>query len=172
MDFNVGDFVLYGTDGVCRINEVTERKLGDDLCKYFILIPIYDEKSTIFVPLSNEKLLNKMRCVTTESELAAMAEDLKNSDIEWIDADSQRKEVFRQIIEESRTYDLLKLLKLIYVHKEERLAEGKKLHVADERIMKDAEKILYDEVAYSLSITHEEAGSYIEDMLGLGYKNA
>lgn len=166
MDFKVGDFVLYGTDGVCRISEVTEREIGGERYRYFILVPVYDEKSTIFLPLGNEKLLNRMRPVVSQGEFDSIAEEVAKSEYEWIESDSQRKEAFRLIIDESCTYDLLKLLKMVYTHREERLADGKKLHVVDERVMKEAEKILQDEVAYSFKISREEAMFRIVEKLG------
>ena len=41
----------------------------------------------------------------------------------------------------------------IYLHKKDREAEGKRLHMSDERFYKDAEQILYNEFQYVLDLT-------------------
>ena len=48
------------------------------------------------------------------------------------------------------------MIKAIYAHKKEREAEGKRLHMSDERFLKDAEQILYNEFQYVLNMTSKE----------------
>lgn len=166
MNYKIDDIVLYGTDGVCRISDVTERKIGGDTLKYLILMPVYNSSSTIFVPLANEKLLGKMRMIPSEKDLVETIERASNADVDWIENDLRRKEEFHQILDNGDTYSLVCLLKSIYKHQSERMSEGKKLHVVDERIMKEAEKVLCDEASYSLGINRSCVGSYIREKLG------
>ena len=54
------------------------------------------------------------------------------------------------------------MIKAIYAHKKAREAEGKRLHMADERFFKDAEQILYNEFQYVLDLKdREELMQYI-----------
>ena len=168
MKYKIDDIILYGTDGVCRITDVTERKIGNDTFKYLMLVPIYNEGSTILVPLANESLLNKMHILPSKIEFMDMIENVKNSEPQWIENDTKRKEEFRQILDKGDSYSLICFLKAIYKHQCERIALGKKLHVVDERIMKDAEKVICDEASYSLGISRDGALSYIHDILGYG----
>ena len=168
MKYKIDDIILYGTDGVCRITDVTERKIGNDTFKYLMLVPVYNEGSTILVPLANERLLNKMSIVPSKSEFMDMIERVRNSEVQWIDNDIKRKEEFHQILDNGDAYSLICLLKAIYKHQCERIAAGKKLHVVDERIMKDAEKVICDEASYSLGISRDGVLSYIHDILGYG----
>ena len=48
------------------------------------------------------------------------------------------------------------MIKAIYAHKKEREAEGKRLHMSDERFFKDAEQILYNEFQYVLNLDSKE----------------
>ncbi|MGN1092504.1 MAG: CarD family transcriptional regulator [Monoglobaceae bacterium] len=168
MKYKIDDIILYGTDGVCRITDVTERKIGNDTFKYLMLVPVYNEGSTILVPLANESLLNKMHILPSKIEFMDMIESVKNSEPQWIENDTKRKEEFRQILDKGDSYSLICFLKAIYKHQCERIAAGKKLHVVDERIMKDAEKVICDEASYSLGISRDGALSYIHDILGYG----
>ena len=40
---------------------------------------------------------------------------------------------------------------------------GRKLHIADERILKDAEHIFYDEIAFVLNISQNEVVPFIHE---------
>ena len=78
--------------------------------------------------------------------------------------------MFCRILDSGDTYSLICLLKSIYKHKYDRISDGKKLHVIDERIMKEAEKVLCDETAYLLGIERESAGLFIRERLGFEEK--
>ena len=41
------------------------------------------------------------------------------------------------------------------------MERGKKLHIADERMLREAEKMICDEFAYVLGISQEEVPAYI-----------
>ena len=45
------------------------------------------------------------------------------------------------------------------------MARGKKLHVADERMLQEAEKMICDEFSYVLGIPKEEVPSYITNSM-------
>ena len=51
------------------------------------------------------------------------------------------------------------------VAEQERQAQGKKMHVSDERFFKEAEKLLYDEFAMVLEIKPEEVLPFILEQL-------
>ena len=40
MEYQINDTVMYGADGVCIISEITERKIGTEIHKYYILKPV------------------------------------------------------------------------------------------------------------------------------------
>ena len=48
--YKKGDTVLYVSEGVCKITDITEKKFGDDSIEYYILTPVFNNRSTFFVP--------------------------------------------------------------------------------------------------------------------------
>ena len=50
---------------------------------------------------------------------------------------------------------------LHYLRQQQQIANGKKLHISDERFFKDAEKIITEEIAYIFSITKESVHDFI-----------
>ena len=59
------------------------------------------------------------------------------------------------------------MIKTLYIHKKEREADGKRLHVMDENFFKDAEQILYHEFEYVLKLPGKDAlMAYILERIG------
>ena len=66
--FKVNDVVIYGSAGICKIVDIRDEKLGDEVNKYYILKPVFDEKNTFFVPVLNENLTSKIHDILTYDE--------------------------------------------------------------------------------------------------------
>ena len=66
------------------------------------------------------------------------------------------------------TYDCVDLIKLtmsLYVKKKEAEAQKRKFGAVDERFMKEAEELLFGELAAALDIPREDVRGYIEKAL-------
>ena len=48
--FCVGQTVLYGSNGVCMVDDVTEKRIGKTKMQYYVLKPLCNNTSTLFVP--------------------------------------------------------------------------------------------------------------------------
>lgn len=153
--FNTGDTVLYGSEGVCKIIEITEKKFGDTAIEYYVLTPVFSSSSTFFVPTKNETLTSKMHPILTSGEIMSIIETTGEMD-EWIENDTQRKEAFKSIVSGGEIRDIVSMLKSIVRHKSEIEGSGKKLHKADETAYKEAQKILYEEFAMVMDLSKDE----------------
>lgn len=167
MNYSIGDTVLYGSDGVCKIDGISEKKIGRESISYYILKPIYDEKLTIYVPVQNKKLLDKMKHILSEQEIYAVINEAKDSPAKWQNDDTARKEHFKEIIDSGCISDIIKLIHLLYLRKRELIACGKKLRVTDEIILKECEKILFDEFALVLKLKRNQVQTFLTEKLGI-----
>ena len=161
----IGEIVLYGTDGVCRVTEITEKKFGKETTKYYVLCSLYRGNSVIYVPVGNEKLESKMRDIISREELDGIICNMPNEENIWIENEPLRKIKYKEIITGGDRRDLFRLIKTLYDHRIIQENSGKKMHMTDERFMKDAEKILYDEIAHVVGIDHREVLTYIADKI-------
>ena len=75
---------------------------------------------------------------------------------DWIKNDRERQKVYRDTLLFGSSREVLAMARALYLHQVEQLARGKKLHASDERFMRDAEKMIFGELAYVLGITQEE----------------
>ncbi|MEA4853465.1 MAG: CarD family transcriptional regulator [Christensenella sp.] len=163
--YQVNDSVLYGIQGVCKIVEIAEKAFASQKRRYYVLEPIYDNNATIFIPVDNEELTEKMRRVLSKEEIYAVIDGIPEKKENWIENESVRKEQYGKIIAQGDCVELVKLIKALCRFQKELQEEGKKLHVADEHFLKDAEKILYDEFAHVLHLDRDNVLPFIENRI-------
>lgn len=157
--FKVGDTVLYGNTGVCQIVDIRPEQFGDEKRVYYVLKPDDNESSTIYCPVDCCKI-NIRRLLSVE-EIRDLIHTMPDSRMEWIDNDQQRKEVFTQILHKGDRQELVKLIKLLYIHREEMKKVGRKFRASDERIMKEAETVLHGEFAHVLRLDPDQVVPFI-----------
>ena len=153
--FCVGQTVLYGSNGVCMVDDVTEKRIGKTKMQYYVLKPLCNNTSTLFVPTANQQLVSKMRRILTEDEAEAILRNLPPCG-DWNDNKQERSEQFRAIITEGSCVELIRLIRLVRTHGHEQLAGGKRLHISDERFLKEAEKMICEEFSLVLHISRDE----------------
>ena len=154
--FQINDTVTYGTNGVCKIEDITKKEFSGTTKEYYVLKPVNDSAATLYVPVHNEKITGKMKRILSEQEVYQLIETMPEQEYIWFQKDNERKEQYKSIIARGNHGELIGMIKAIYLHKKKREAEGKRLHISDERFFKDAERILYDEFQYVLNIRREE----------------
>lgn len=148
--FQVNDVIIYGAQGVCKITGTEEKTMNGKKKIYFVLKPVKDKSSTIFAPIDNELVLKKMRRLLTKDEIHKLIDSMPEENAVWVENENERKELYKSILAKGDHLELIQMIKAIYAHKKEREAEGKRLHISDERFFKDAEQILYNEFQYVL----------------------
>ncbi len=170
--FCVGDTVLYGSQGVFKIVGTDEKNLDGNKILYFVLKPVYDENSTVFVPLSNNNLISKMRPLLSEEKILETINEFSDGDVIWIDDDNERKEEYQKIIIEGDRKKLIGLIRTICARRARQNKRGRKLHQTDDLILKQAEKLIYDEFAFVLNLKQDEVSSFITDHIDVQKKGA
>ncbi len=160
--FQVNDVIIYGTQGVCKITGTEEKTVSGKKKTYFVLKPVSNQGATIFAPTDNEVVLRKMRRLLTRDEIHKLIDSMRSENAVWVANESERKELYKSTLAKGDRMELIKMIKAIYTYKKEREAEGKRLHLSDERFFKDAEQILYNEFQYVLDLGgRDDLMSYI-----------
>lgn len=172
MMFGVGDTVLYGSQGVCKIVGTDEKVFGGDKILYYVLKPVYDENSTFFVPVSNAELVAKMRSVLSAEQIYNIIKEMPDEETIWIDDENERKQKYQSILAEGDRRKLVKMIKTLHIQQETRHKKGRKLHQSDDYILKQAEKLLYNEFALVLKIKPDEVLPFIMEQINIEKKGA
>ncbi len=160
---SVGETLVYGSSGVCRVEDVCVRDCGSGKREYYVLQPVYDTRSTVYIPTDSEKLVSHVKALLTEEEVYDMISSMPEDGFDWIVNDKERIESFRSILEEGSRHDVIRLLRTLYLRKKELSEKGKKLRSADEAMMQRAERLLYGEFAWVLGISPSEVTGFISE---------
>ena len=133
--YSIGEVVLYGSNGVCEITEITTKKIGKDSIEYYVLKPVCSDSSTLFVPTQNEMLVSRMRVVLSSDEIKDILSQKTDNEI-WIDNKAERCEKIKEIISGGDCMKLVELIRRMHFHSKLQLKKGRRLHITDERFLK------------------------------------
>lgn len=153
--YKIGEVVLYGTNGVCKIEEVSKQRLAGSVMEYYVLKPLFSQVSTLFVPTNNEVLVSKMRHILTEKAIKDILDNLSVVP-EWIDDKNERFNFCKDTIANGDLKAIIYLIRMLHAHQKEQNNKGRHLHISDERFLREAEKMACDEIAYALNIERSE----------------
>ncbi len=165
--FDIGEYISYGINGMCNIEDIRPMQLSQSVEKmmYYILRPESNPKSTIFVPVNNQKLVSKMRELMTKDEINAMLVRMKDRTLEWEKDVRFRTESFHEILSNGVNQDLILMIRCLHRKRQELVQLGKKLPARDSNTLKTAERLVEEEFAHVLHIKCEEVSDYIRDVL-------
>ena len=163
MTYQKGDHVRYGTNGVCVIADIETMTSMDrrSVKDYYVLRPVAESGTKIFVPLDNPALLGKMHAILTREEINEAIRQSAADPLPWVGERSRCAEAFKEILKAAEPFPLLQLCSCIHGRRLQLSQEGKRLSGSDEAILKQAERLVENEFAFSLDIPRSEVAAYI-----------
>ena len=163
---DVGMHVIYGKNGLCHVTGIQEITFPYvDKKQYYILRPISDANSQLYVPCDSEELTAKMRCIMSKEKIDEVLCSARGESMLWIEDKNERHESFQSILSSANRRDLLLLIGCLYQKKKEKQNSGKRLCATDDAMLYTAIKMIEEEFSFSLGISCEDVGSYIRDQL-------
>lgn len=165
--YKVGDLLLYGSTGVCRVEELKEQVFPTTGEKrlYYVLKPLYKD-CTISTPVDSDRVFIRPIISREEAEQVIAR-------IPQIHAQAYHSRVTRELSEHYdailKSHDcdsLVELTMSIYIKKQELLQQKRKFGSVDERFLKRAEELLFGELAAALDIPRDQVQKYIEERVG------
>lgn len=163
--YQIDDVVVYGLHGVCRITEIQPREFAGEEQLYYTMKPVFDNRSTFFVPTENQASCKKMRELLSPEEIRALILTIPSQGAIGITDEKHRKDTYQKIIESGNRNEILRLIKTLHERRKAQQKAGKKQHLIDERFMKEAETVLFDEFAYVLNIDRANVVTFIKEEL-------
>lgn len=163
--FQVNDVVIYGHHGVCEITDIGTLKMpmADQEKLYYTLRPVYHKDSAVYAPVENRRIV--MRPVITREEANELIEHIPQIETVWIVNEKAREAQFKEALQTCDCEDLVKIIKTLYVRKQQRIENGKKVTVVDEKYFRQAEEKLYGELAFVLGMEKSKISAYIAESM-------
>ena len=109
-----------------------------------------------------------MRRILREDEIVEIIKQFPANDMPWIENDRERQKVFRDVLLYGNSKDIINLTRAIYLHKKMLNEKRRNLHISDERFLKDAERMIFDEIAYVMKIERNQVLGFITDNMNNG----
>ena len=147
--YNIGDMVAYGAQGVCRVDEIASRQFGGAVMDYYILKPVFDSRSTISVPVANERLTARMRKPLDARQAGDVVAGIGEAQSLWISDDNLRRERYNAVIIDGDPSQVAALFKTLVLRKKELEGLSRKLRSVDENFLRQCEKMLCCELSYA-----------------------
>lgn len=164
--FEKGEYIVYGTTGICEITDIRTMDIkgvpGDRL--FYVLTPYTHQSSTIFTPVDSTKTV--MRKVITKEQAQKIIDDMPKTEELHFSNDKLREETYKEYIRSCDCQALTKVIKTLYLRREQKLSQGKKFAATDERNLKMAEDNLFSELSVALGMDRQELRRHIEERLG------
>ena len=160
MEFHVNDRVVHCREGLSLI--VGETIIAGN--EYFVVVSDKGDRENIYVLKSRTD--NIIRPVMNVEEANQVVEYMKTVEAGFISNTKQRRDLYKKKLLSGNVYDLAYLSRQLYFFNFYN-ANGQvvKLGPTDLQMLKDAESILFDELAISYNIPRDKMSKHISQLL-------
>lgn len=157
--YRSGDLVVYGSMGVCRVEGISHPDSGSDKA-FYILAPLC-QSGTVYTPVEPGKI--PLRAVMTKDEALALLEQLPS-----IHAEPFRERTIQQlthryqsVLQSGGAPELLTLILSVHRKRQEAQTQNRRLGMVDDRFGRQAERLLFGELAAALELSVDEVSALI-----------
>lgn len=163
--YQIGEQVVYGVHGVCRVVDQEERVIDRKRVVYLALEPVGQDGSRYLVPTHNAAAMGKVKAMLSQEEFSKLMDSEEVRADGWIRDENLRKQTYRELISSGDHVRLMQMVRTLYRHKAAQSAAGRKVHLCDDNFLRDAEKLLTGEVSVVMGLDPEQARQYIRNKL-------
>ncbi len=155
--YKINDYLIYKRE-VCQVKALTKINNQD----YYILENKADSSLKISVPLKEEKSL--LRPLSAFKEITKSLDNIDN--IKPLNlTDRNLEEKYKSLLQGNTLEDLIIIMKTTYLRNEVRKSNKKHLGDKDTYYQELSEKFLFNEVAYSMQISYNDAKELVLNKL-------
>lgn len=158
--FEIGDYVVYGSKGVCKVVDISDMDLGGSSRKYYFLEPVQDQGSKVYLPVDNQKAV--IRPVMTREEALELIDEIPEVEKLQVPDERKREVSYKDAMRQCSSRVWVSIIKTLYNRKRERIAMGKKITALDEKYLRAAENELYGELSIALDVSQEDAQKCVD----------
>lgn len=152
--FKKGDLVIYSAHGICKIDDICEKKISNVTKKYYSLHPMEDRNLNISIPVESDKI--SIQELLTNEEAENIIESFKLEGYKWIDIDNERNNHYSEVLKAGNRTEIAKIANTLMKKKNEIESNGKKFHEKDKKTLQLIQSSLFSELAFILNTTSGE----------------
>ena len=157
MEYNIGEYVVHNSQGICKIVEKTNMYNKD----YYKLTPS-TSNTTVYVPIDNTSSIKHIMSVKEADELLKY---MKTIDSSCVDNSKQRRDTYQKKLNSGNKKDLAYLAKSLYFLKVEKSSKNQKFSDLDNSILTKASDILFSELSLVYDVEKDDVLDFILDRM-------
>ena len=163
--FKINDLIIYGASGVCKVKDICVPDINwiDTTKKYYKLEQVYNKGNIIYSPVDNSRTV--MRKILTKKETEELIMQIPAIETFWVDDKKIREEECKKALSTYDCYELVRIIKTLYLRKEALIQQKKSVSQMDERYLNTATDLLHGELAISLEMPKEKIQGYIAEQV-------
>ena len=96
--YQIGDYVVYGVHGGCRIVDFAQRMIDRKVKNYIVLESFSQGEMRIYLPPDNSAALDKLQPLLDGETLEQLLPSEKIRQNCWISDENQRKQKYKELI--------------------------------------------------------------------------
>ncbi|MBE6052633.1 MAG: CarD-like transcriptional regulator [Clostridium sartagoforme] len=159
--FKINDYVVYGSNGVCQVQDIEKMLLRNQETEYYILSPVYNSRMTIKIPVNNKTI--SIRELMSKSDVMSLIEYISKNETVEVEDDRKKNQEYKAIIKNGNLEEIIRVINSIKLEEDEKASLGKKINKTEEDILTSSKKQIYQEMAIVLGINVDEVEGYIGD---------
>ena len=161
--FSIGDYMVYGINGVCRVQDICASPFDKkDTRTFYLLKPLSaGEGSVIYTPVDNVQVL--MRPLMTKEQAAELIERMPGLEPLEVPMEKMRRDLYRQAMQTCDPEQYVRLIKTVSRRRIDMMQQHKRLSETDADFERNAKLSLYHELSVVLNVQYAEIEAYLID---------
>ena len=163
--FSIGDYMVYGINGVCLVQDICASPFDKkDTRTFYLLKPLgASSGSVIYTPTDNEQV--PMRPLMTKEQAEGLIGRMSELEPLEIPTEKMRRDLYRQAMHSCDPEQYVRLIKTVYRRRMDMMQQHKRLSETDSDFERNAKLSLYHELSVVLDVQFGEVEQYLIERL-------
>ena len=163
--FSIGDYMVYGINGVCLVQDICASPFDKkDTRTFYLLKPLgASSGSVIYTPTDNEQV--PMRPLMTKEQAEGLIGRMSELEPLEIPTEKMRRDLYRQAMHSCDPEQYVRLIKTVYRRRLDMMQQHKRLSETDSDFERNAKLSLYHELSVVLNVQYGEVEQYLIERL-------
>ena len=140
-----GSYVRYGSNGIFKVVEIIRQRSMDGVVEDWYKLA--SDKGGVTTSISTKATNPSIRPVLTQKEIIKLIHEMPNIPDIWCDDKRLRMDQYRAVMDSNDMYELVQIIKSIYLAKQKKESDGKHLSEKDKEVFDNAEQLLFEEIS-------------------------
>lgn len=162
--FAVGDYMMYGKSGVCKVTGICRSPFDEkDDRTYYVLRPVFGAPAIIYTPVDNDKVA--FRPLMKADDAHDLIKKIPDIGTLTVENEKMRRDVYKGAVSELYPEGFVSVIKTVYGRRQALASARRHITEADSEYESFAKRALYCELSIVLGIPYDNVENYITEQI-------